>query len=66
MHENPGDSAQLVLGKDWRVFDESDEIGGRFVQAFMALNIGDSTVATTRAEGLALSTRLPSDAWRTR
>ncbi len=37
--------------KSWRVFDESDEIGGRFVQAFMTLVIGDSTVATTRAEG---------------
>ena len=37
--------------KSWRVFDESDEIGGRFVQAFMTLIIGDSTVATTRAEG---------------
>jgi 2-isopropylmalate synthase len=37
--------------KSWRVFDESDEVGGRFVQAFMALNVGDSTVATTRAEG---------------
>ncbi len=37
--------------KSWRVFDESDEVGGRFVQAFMTLTIGDSTVATTRAEG---------------
>ncbi|HEV2403882.1 MAG TPA: alpha-isopropylmalate synthase regulatory domain-containing protein, partial [Ktedonobacterales bacterium] len=37
--------------KSWRVFDESDEIGSRFVQAFMTLTIGDSTVATTRAEG---------------
>jgi 2-isopropylmalate synthase len=37
--------------KSWRVFDESDEIGGRFVQAFMTLTVGDSTVATTRAEG---------------
>jgi 2-isopropylmalate synthase len=37
--------------KSWRVFDESDEIGGRFVQAFMTLVIGDSTVRTTRAEG---------------
>jgi 2-isopropylmalate synthase len=37
--------------KSWRVFDESDEIGGRFVQAFMTLVIGDSAVATTRAEG---------------
>jgi 2-isopropylmalate synthase len=37
--------------KSWRVFDESDEIGNRFVQAFMTLSIGDSTVTTTRAEG---------------
>jgi 2-isopropylmalate synthase len=37
--------------KSWRVFDESDEIGSRFVQAFMTLTIGDSAVATTRAEG---------------
>jgi 2-isopropylmalate synthase len=37
--------------KSWRVFDESDEIGSRFVQAFMTLTVGDSTVATTRAEG---------------
>lgn len=37
--------------KSWRVFDESDEIGTRFVQAFMTLSIGDSAVATARAEG---------------
>ncbi|MFP5210667.1 MAG: alpha-isopropylmalate synthase regulatory domain-containing protein [Acidobacteriota bacterium] len=37
--------------KSWRVFDESDEIGNRFVQAFMTLSIGDSTVTTARAEG---------------
>jgi 2-isopropylmalate synthase len=37
--------------RSWRVFDESDEIGHRFVQAFMTLSIGDSTMATTRAEG---------------
>src|SRR5580658_7459482 len=37
--------------KSWRVFDESDEIGSRFVQAFMTLSVGDSTVTTTRAEG---------------
>ena len=35
----------------WRVFDESDEIGNRFVQAFMTLSIGDDTVTTSRAEG---------------
>jgi 2-isopropylmalate synthase len=37
--------------RSWRVFDESDEIGNRFVQAFMTLSVGDSTVTTTRAEG---------------
>jgi 2-isopropylmalate synthase len=37
--------------KSWRVFDESDEIGSRFVQAFITLTVGDSTVVTSRAEG---------------
>jgi 2-isopropylmalate synthase len=37
--------------RTWRVFDESDEAGNRFVQAFMSLSIGDSTIRTTRAEG---------------
>jgi len=37
--------------KSWRVFDESDEIGGRFIQAFMTLIVGESTVRTTRGEG---------------
>lgn len=37
--------------RTWRVFDESDETGSRFVQAFMSLSIGDSTIRTTRAEG---------------
>ena len=37
--------------RSWRVFDESDEAGQRFVQAFITLAIGDSTVTTTRAEG---------------
>jgi len=37
--------------RSWRVFDESDEAGSRFVQAFMSLGIGESTIATTRAEG---------------
>jgi len=55
--------------KSWRVFDESDEIGGRFVQAFMTLVIGESTVATTRAEGsgpvdaLTKAMRLELDKW---
>ena len=52
-------AAMRVLGtlpnrfgiRSWRVFDESDEIGNRFVQAFMTLSVGDTTVTTTRAEG---------------
>jgi len=37
--------------RSWRVFDESDEIGNRFVQAFMTLSVGDTKLATSRAEG---------------
>ncbi len=37
--------------KSWRVFDESDEAGMRFVQAFMSLSIADSPITTSRAEG---------------
>jgi 2-isopropylmalate synthase len=37
--------------KSWRVLDESDETGNRYVQASMLMSIGDSTVTTTRAEG---------------
>jgi len=37
--------------KSWRVLDESDETGNRYVQASMLLSIGDSAAATTRAEG---------------
>jgi len=37
--------------RTWRVFDESDEAGKRFVQAFMSLSIGGSTIRTSRAEG---------------
>jgi 2-isopropylmalate synthase len=37
--------------KSWRVLDESDETGDRYVQASMLLTVGDSTVTTTRAEG---------------
>jgi 2-isopropylmalate synthase len=33
------------------VLDESDEIGSRFVQASMTLSVGESTVASTHAEG---------------
>jgi 2-isopropylmalate synthase len=37
--------------KSWRVIDESDETGDRYVQAAVFLSIGDSAVTTTRAEG---------------
>jgi 2-isopropylmalate synthase len=37
--------------KSWRVLDESDETGDRYVQASMLISIGDATVTTTRAEG---------------
>jgi len=34
--------------KSWRVLDESDESGDRYVQASMQLSMGDSAIATTR------------------
>jgi len=37
--------------RSWRVFDESDEAGTRFVQAFMTMTVGEGTLVTTRAEG---------------
>jgi 2-isopropylmalate synthase len=37
--------------KSWRVHDESDEVGGRYVQAHMVLTVGESKVAVSRAEG---------------
>ncbi|MGO8717994.1 MAG: alpha-isopropylmalate synthase regulatory domain-containing protein [Acidobacteriaceae bacterium] len=37
--------------KSWRVVDESDEAGKRFVRATMSLLIGDATVTETTAEG---------------
>ncbi len=37
--------------RSWRVLDESDETGNRYVQASMLLSIGEAAVATTRAEG---------------
>ena len=37
--------------RSWRVFDESDEIGNRFVQAFMTVSVGETKLATSRAEG---------------
>ena len=45
-----GTLPNLFTVRTWRVFDESDEAGNRFVQAFMSLGIGDSIV-TSRAEG---------------
>jgi len=37
--------------KTWRVVDESEITGGRFIQASVALSIGESKLATSRAEG---------------
>ena len=37
--------------KSWRVHDESDEIGGRYVQAHMVLTVGESKLAVSHAEG---------------
>ena len=37
--------------KSWRVIDESDETGDRYVQASMSLCLDDSIVTVTRAEG---------------
>ena len=37
--------------RGWRVLDESDEIGNRYVQGSMSLSVGDSKAITTRAEG---------------
>jgi 2-isopropylmalate synthase len=37
--------------RSWRLFDELDEIGNRFVQAFMTLSVGERTRATSRAVG---------------
>ena len=37
--------------RGWRVFDESDDAGGRFVQAFMTLTVNETNLRTSRAEG---------------
>jgi 2-isopropylmalate synthase len=37
--------------RSWRLSDELDETGGRFVQAFMTLSVGERVVVTSRAEG---------------
>ncbi len=49
-----GTLPDLFTVRTWRVFDESDEAGNRFVQAFMSLGIGTDSgisIVTTRAEG---------------
>ncbi len=37
--------------KTWRVIDEADEAGTRYVQASMSLSIAGTRIATSRAEG---------------
>jgi 2-isopropylmalate synthase len=37
--------------KSWRVIDEFDEAGNRYVQASMSLHLARAPIATTRAEG---------------
>jgi len=37
--------------KSWRVIDESEETGNRYVQASMLLSLADGSIAVTRAEG---------------
>jgi 2-isopropylmalate synthase len=52
-------AAMRVLGtlpdrfqaKSWRVLDESDETGNRYVQASVLLTVDGAAVATSRAEG---------------
>jgi 2-isopropylmalate synthase len=46
-----GTLPDLFNVRTWRVFDESDEAGTRFVQAFISLGIGPASVVTSRAEG---------------
>jgi 2-isopropylmalate synthase len=46
-----GTLRESFIVKSWRVIDESDVIGSRYVQASMLLAIGDSAITTTRAEG---------------
>ncbi|HWE84579.1 MAG TPA: alpha-isopropylmalate synthase regulatory domain-containing protein [Terracidiphilus sp.] len=46
-----GTLPNLFTVRTWRVMDESDEAGTRFVQAFMSLGLGNGTIVTTRAEG---------------
>lgn len=65
-----GTLPSLFTVRSWRVFDETDEAGGRFVQAFMSLSVGgDAQIVTTRAEGagpvdaLTRAMRLELDKW---
>ena len=37
--------------KSWKVIDESDEAGNRFVRASMSLQLGDDSIAETTGEG---------------
>ena len=37
--------------KSWKVLDESDEAGNRFVRATMSLQLGDANIIETTAEG---------------
>jgi 2-isopropylmalate synthase len=37
--------------KSWRVIDESDEAGNRFVRASMSLQLGDDSITETTGEG---------------
>jgi 2-isopropylmalate synthase len=37
--------------KSWKVIDESDEAGNRFVRASMSLQLGDDAITETTAEG---------------
>lgn len=37
--------------RSWRIFDECDEVGTHYAIAFMTLLLGESRLATTRAEG---------------
>ena len=49
--EAKGQLPHFFSVKSWRVFEEFDEAGSSFIQASVALAIGESIVVTTRAEG---------------
>ena len=51
-----GTLPDLFNVRTWRVFDESDEAGNRFVQAFMSLSIGGSTIVPPGPKAPARST----------